>query len=68
MEFRDQELRTLGSTTQPQKKKRRFKLVRLEERIAPGGIAGPATSQIGCHTTADNCNGGYSTLSYCCGH
>jgi hypothetical protein len=66
MEFRDQELRATNPTTQPQEKKRRFKLLRLEERIAPGGT-GPVTSQIGCHTTADGCNLGYTTLSHCCG-
>ena len=44
MEQRDQatpaqDQPTLNQPTQPPEKKRRFKLVRLEERIAPAGAA-----------------------------
>jgi hypothetical protein len=37
MEHRNQETSAQNQTIQPKEKTRRFKLIRLEERIAPGG-------------------------------
>jgi hypothetical protein len=48
-----------GSPPRPQERKRRFQIVKLEERIAPGGGNGNG-SNVGCGHTHGNCyHGGY---------
>jgi hypothetical protein len=63
METRDQDLAAQHQNAQSKPEKRRFKLVRLEERIAPGG-----TLTVGCPTSANICTGhAYTTQTTCCG-
>jgi hypothetical protein len=59
MEIRYEEVPAQPTQTPkaPVEKKRRFKLIRLEERIAPSGPIGPNSgSRVGCDTS-DICGG-----------
>ena len=42
----------------PEEKKRRFRLVKLEERLAPVNIGPPSLPTTGTHCTHYSCHGG----------